>query len=164
MADKKAKAGAKKEAKAAKGEAAPKKKGGISILLLVPLAIAAVVGLPATLVALAGMVPTFVAWFTDRSPKRSMLVAVGVLNITSTLYVVLMLVIKEFSLDYAARLLSDPANYMIMWGGAGLGMALYTFVPQAVAQVLAVVAEGKIKKYREHQAELKKIWGDQVGQ
>lgn len=167
MADKKAKPAAKKEAgkKEAKGaKAGAAKKGGTPILLLIPLFIGAVAALPATLVAIAGLVPAFVAWFTDRSPKRSMMVAVGILNLTSTLYVVLMLVTKEFSLDYAVRLLSDPANYMIMWGGAGLGMALYSFVPQAVAQVLAVLAEGKIKKYRDHQVELKKTWGDQVGQ
>jgi hypothetical protein len=152
-----------KKEKAPKGAKGGKKKG-LPLLALIPLAIAGVAALPVTLVMVAGLIPSIVIAFTDRNPKRNLTVAVVALNIASTLYVVLLLLKQGFSIDYAIRLLSQPVHFAIMWGGAGIGLALMSFVPQAVAQVLSSVAEIKIQKYRDNQNEMKKTWGDQVGQ
>lgn len=161
MADKKEKK--EKAPKAAKGEKSPKKKG-IPLLAMIPIGIVAVAALPVTMIVVAGLIPSAVIAMTDRNPKRNQTVAVVALNIASTLYVALLLLKQGFSVEYAIKLLSQPIHFAIMWGGAGIGLALMTFVPQAVAQVLSSLAEIKIQKYRENQTELKKIWGDQVGQ
>jgi hypothetical protein len=65
-------------------------------------------------------------------------------------------------LDYAIRMLQDPLNWLIMWGGAGIGLALLTLIPPVVAQVLTSISEFKLQKIKVNQAEIRKIWGEDV--
>ncbi len=151
-----------KPAKGAKG-AKPAKGGGKGLLVpFVILGVAGVFVLPATIVALGGFIPTFATMITDKSRGRSMTVAVGALNMTGVAYIVIQLFQKGMRLDYAMMLLQDPLNWLIMWGGAGIGLALLTLIPPIVAQVLTSIAEFKLLKMKANQAEIRKIWGDDV--
>lgn len=158
------KAPAKPAAKPAKGAKAPKGggKGKGLFMSFIILGIAALFVLPASIVAFCGFIPTIATALTDKSRARSVTVAVGALNLTGVAYIVIQIFQKGMRLDYAMMLLQDPFNWLIMWGGAGIGLALLTLIPPIVAQVLTSISEFKLQKMKANQAEIRKIWGDDV--
>lgn len=145
------------------GKAGGKAKGknGLFPAFLI-IGIGSVFVLPASIVALAGLIPTLATAITDKSRAHSMTVAVGALNITGVVYIVMQVVQKGLHMDYAMQILQDPLNWLIMWGGAGIGLMLLTLIPPVVAQVLVTVSELKIQKMKSNQAEIRKIWGEDV--
>lgn len=150
------KATGKAGAKGAKG-----KKGGLLPAFLI-LGVGALFVLPASVVALCGFIPTLVTAFTDKSRARSVTVAVGALNLTGVFYVVLPIFQKGLRLDHAMQVLQDPLNWLMMWGGAGIGMALLSIIPPVVAQGLTAISEFKLQKLKANQVEIRKIWGEDV--
>lgn len=156
-----AKAPPKAGGKNAKGKSTGKKGGGLFPAFLI-LGIGSLFVLPATIVAVAGLIPTLATAITDKSRARSVTVAVGALNLTGVAYIVIQIFQKGMRLDYAIQLLQDPFNWLIMWGGAGIGLALLTLIPPIVAQVLTAISEFKLQKLKANQAEIRKIWGEDV--
>lgn len=143
----------------------PKAKGNAKGSKLIALMVLGVLGLcvlPVSVVALAGLLPSLVIFMTDKSRGRSVTVAIGALNITGVAYVVINMLRKDISLDYAVRILSDPANWLIMWGGAGFGYLLLSIIPPLVAQVLTTLSEIRSQKLKANQTEIRKIWGEDV--
>lgn len=138
-----------------------KKGGGLFPAFLI-LGIGSLFVLPASIVALAGLIPTLATAITDKSRARSVTVAVGSLNLTGVAYIVIQVFQKGLRLDYAIQLLQDPLNWLIMWGGAGIGLALLSLIPPIVAQVLTTISEFKLQKLKANQAEIRKIWGEDV--
>jgi hypothetical protein len=158
MADKKDKKEKKgKEEKPATGKTA------LPLPVLILGGIVALAVLPATLIFVVGMVPSLIMAMTDSNPKRNLTVAVAALNLTSVFYMLLQLVRLGYGLETSFALVSQPFNWLIMWGGAAVGLALHKFIPPTVAQVLATLAEARIVKLKTNQEELKKNWGDGVG-
>lgn len=158
----------KKDAKKGGKDARPgnkpggKKGKGGGLLLLIGVFVAAASALPVTIVAVPGLIPAWVMWLTDKSKGRNMLVAVGVMNLAGVAAVVLNLLHKGFSVTYAVQLLYDPANWIVMWGAAGIGYALYRLAPPMAAQVLATAAEFRAQKLRKNQEEMRRMWGEEV--
>lgn len=158
-----AKKGKEKPENAAEEKAPAKKKGGVKgFFLFMVLGLAALFMLPITLVMLCGLLPSFSALLTDRSKGRNMLVAIGALNMTGVAHIIIGLIRKGVTLDYAMQILREPSNWLIMWGGAGVGYALFAIIPPIVAQVLAIMADVKAQKLKTNQGEIEKIWGKQV--
>jgi hypothetical protein len=151
-----------KPAKQAKGKGEGKK-GGNRLLAFIPLLFVAMTVLPLSMIALVGLIPTLVVLATDKSGARHMTATVGALNVAGVAAVALNLFKSGlYDFDYAIRLVTDPVNLAIMWGGAGVGTALFAFVPPMVAQALVVFSEIKIRKLKGHLADLVKMWGDEV--
>jgi hypothetical protein len=141
-----------------------KKKGGTLWLAFVVLGIAGLFVLPLSMIVVVGFIPTIAMACTDKSRGRSVTVAVGALNMVGVTYLVIQLIQKGLSFDYALRLLSDPVHWLIMWGGAGLGYTLLYVIPPIVAHVLTSVSEFKIQKLKTNQDEIKKTWGKDVAE
>lgn len=149
-----------KNAKDSKGKGTGKG-GGLFPAFLI-LGVGSVFVLPASIVALGGFIPTLVTALTDKSRARSVTVAVGALNLTGVAYIVIQIFQKGTRMDYAIQLLQDPLTWLIMWSGAGIGMALLTLIPPVVAQVLTTLSELKLQKLKANQAEIRKTWGEDV--
>lgn len=147
--------------KNAKGKGDGKKGGGLFPAFLI-LGIGSLFVLPASIVALAGLIPTLATAMTDKSRARSVTVAVGSLNLTGVAYLVIQIFQKGLRMDHAMQVLQDPLNWLIMWGGAGIGLALLSLIPPIVAQVLTTISEFKLQKLKANQVEIRKIWGEDV--
>ena len=152
---------AKPAAEKTKGAKGAKGKGGLMPAFII-LGIGGLCVLPASIVAFCGLIPTIATTFTDKSRGRSVSVAVGALNLTGVAYIVIQLGMKGMRLDYAITLLQDPMNWLIMCGGAGIGLALLSLIPPIVAQVLTTLSEIKLQKLKANQVEIRKIWGEEV--
>ena len=168
MSDKKPdKKADKKGGKDAKAPKASGKKGG-GALLWIGIFIDGAVVLPVTIIAVPGLIPGLVMWLTDRSRGRNLLVAAGTMNLAGVMAVALNLLRKTSlfnfneSIPYAIQLLYDPANWIVMWGAAGIGYALFKIIPPLVAQALATAAAFRAQKLKKNQEELKRLWGEEV--
>lgn len=135
---------------------------GFSPFFLILLLILALAGLPVSMILFCGMLPTFIMMFTDGGKEKHRSVAVGAMNFVGTAHIILQMFKHGMGVDYAIQLLTQPLNWVVMWGGAAIGIALFTLIPSVVAQFLMLIAELKIQKLKTNLVELKKNWGDEV--
>lgn len=148
----------------AKAPASPaKKKGGpngtIMLIAVTPLALAF---MSYTVVLLAGMVPTFIAYISDRERQKLTALTVGALNLAATVPVMLQLVEGGASMSAAMRLLSSPFNWTIMFAGAGLGWIFALVVPALIAGFVLARDKAKLGDIRTRQQQLVDEWGETV--
>lgn len=139
------------------------KKGG-RFLLLLAIVIIAIAVLPLTVIVAGGMVPAFTALCLESSPAKNRTIAVGCLNSVGVIYLSILLFKKAFTVATALFLLSQPLNWIILWGGAAVGIGLFTLIPAIITQILVTFAELKIKKLQSQQQKLKQDWGSDVAE
>ena len=137
-------------------------KGAMIVLLLMFMALAAGLFLPTSIVLGAAMVPTIVALLTDQDPEKYATLTVGPLNFCGVLPMAITLWSGENSLTQALRLLSDPVNWLMMYGAAGLGWMLFYMIPPVVAAFVVRRHEAEIARLTEHQEKLVEEWGAEV--
>ncbi len=110
----------------------------------------------------AGMIPTFVAYVIDPSKNKQITKTVGYANITGVFIVALDMWTYNNSINKALDLLSDPANWLIMFGTASVGWILYFIMRPLVGTYLSVTFDVRRKKFKDTEERLIKEWGDEV--
>ena len=148
-------------------EKKPAKKGGVGLIAFLIIIVGGLCLLPVTLIMLAGLIPSFAIAMSDRGRAKHFTVCVAALNCVGVVHMILELfkrnAVTTFSgIEYPMRLLSEPINWLIMWGGAGLGYALFAVIPPAIANLLSAMAQSKIETYKKNLTELQKTWGNDV--
>ena len=118
--------------------------------------------LPTVLVLVIGMVPTIVAFFTDRRREKYAAFCVGAMNLLGVLPVALGMWTRDHSMDSAMRNVTNVFNWFMMYGAAAIGWGLYSITPAIVAFVLRVQIERRISKMQGYQQELIDEWGEGV--
>lgn len=113
--------------------------------------------LPAVLVLLIGLLPTFTILITD--PKNSnKLVIVGSFNLAGV-FIYLMSIMNNFTLHDAFSIVGDIFNLIIMLGSAGLGLIVYYEVPNLFVFISKVSAKKRLKNIDEKLQKLGEDWG-----
>lgn len=148
---------------------APKRQsGGRGALHLIVLAICAVsMGLmvftpSALIVFFIGMVPTAVAVFIDRDPRRHASVCVTAMNFSGVSFYLVDFLAGTASFSRALELVSDVFVLAVIYGAAAGGWLLVLALPPAAAVVMKALADNRIHKLRKQQHELIENWGDGV--
>ncbi|MBI1273837.1 MAG: hypothetical protein GC131_07115 [Alphaproteobacteria bacterium] len=158
-----AKAKGKAPAAAAAGATGTKKKGsgpvGLIMLVCVMLAILA----PSACIIIPGMLPALVCLISDRDKEKAAGITVSAMNAAGVAPLVIELWKMGHSFDSAFTILGQPLNWLIMYGAAGVGWAIYATVPAMIASLMSVHAESRIKILKANQETVKKIWGADVG-
>ena len=142
----------------------PAKKPGIVGMLsvVIGLALSGAFFAPTTIIFAAGMLPTFVMGIIDTSPDRRGMLAVGVMNFAGVLPFIISVWKHGHTTDAAYRILSEPVNWLVMLGAAGMASAIYIYVPKSIAVFSALRAQSEIAQRRALQKKLAERWGDQV--
>lgn len=109
-----------------------------------------------------GMLPTMVAYVTDRNDDKSAAITVGALNFVGCMIFVIHLWQHENTVAGAMRILGNPFAWFAMYGGAGVGWGLYYGIPPMVAVWIASRARGRIESFKERQRALAEEWGEEV--
>lgn len=112
----------------------------------------------------AGMIPTFVAYVIDPSKNKQITKTVGYANVTGVFIVALEMWTYNNSITKALDLLSDPENWLIMFGTASVGWILYFIMRPLVGTYLSVTFDVRRKKFKDTEERLIKEWGDEVKQ
>ena len=131
----------------------------IIILILVGLL---VFTLPTVLVLITGMVPSFIAYATDRRREKYKTLSVGCMNLLGVLPLLTMLWTKDHSFDMAFSLFVDPFNWLIVLGSAATGWTIFLIAPSVVAMFLSARIELSVDRLKRRQNKLIEEWGDDV--
>lgn len=119
------------------------------------------VAYPLLIVALAGMVPTFVAYIIDARRERYAARTVGYMNFAGVM-IVGFDIWGNNTWQQAVELISQPTNWLIMLGCAAVGWIFYFAAPPVVYAYLTVANDMKLKQLQKEQRELVREWGEQV--
>ena len=131
----------------------------IIILIIVGLLIFT---LPTVLVLITGMVPSFIAYATDRRREKYKTLSVGCMNLLGVLPLLTMLWTKDHSFDMAFSLFVDPFNWLIVLGSAATGWTIFLIAPSVVAMFLSARIEISVDRLKRRQNKLIEEWGDGV--
>lgn len=131
-------------------------------VVVVCMCLVGLVVLPTTLLLLVGMVPTIAALMSSRDEGIYRGVTVGVMNFAGCLVPLLVLWTNNHSIGQTTALLTDPFNYVIMYGAAALGWGVFYAVPPTVLGIMRWYYEMDIKRQEKIQKDLVKEWGDDV--
>ena len=129
------------------------------LLILLP---AGLIFLPSTILLAVGMIPTVVAYVVDRDPDKTAPMTVGGLNFAGVVTFLISLWQAGHTMTALTKVLTDPFAWLVMYGAAGLGWALYYGIPPAVAGWIMLRAEARIAQRIEEQRELIALWGTEV--
>ena len=130
------------------------------MLLFIGLMFIVISTLPAVMVLLIGLLPTFTILITD--PKNTdKLVIVGSFNLAGV-FIYLMSVINSFTLHNAFFIVGDIFNLIIMLGSAGLGLVAYYEIPNLFILISKASAQKRLKTIDVKLAHLAEDWGSDL--
>ena len=132
------------------------------VLLLLFLVIAAGLFLPTSMILGAAMIPSLVALLIDQDPDKMGAITVASINFCGALPSAMSLWSGNNSVPHAMSLLSDPMNWMVMYGAAAIGWTIYYVVPPIISGCVVRRHEGEIARLTEHQEKLVAEWGPNV--
>jgi hypothetical protein len=115
--------------------------------------------LPTVMVLLSGMVPTFIAYATDRRREKYKTLSVGCLNFLGVFPLLVTLWTKDHSFDMGFSLLLDPFNLLMILGATSIGWTIFLVAPTVVAIFLSMRIELSVDRLKKRQAKLIEEWG-----
>jgi len=129
------------------------------VLMLVP---AAIVSLPTVVLLAVGMIPTLVAYIIDEDDEKLAPITVGALNFAGVLPLLFELWQSDGSMPQLISLAASPAHWLLMYGAAAFGWAIYFAVPPVVGSTLIANRQAKVVTLRAAQMKLVGAWGEDV--
>ena len=118
--------------------------------------------LPTVMVLTVGMIPTFIAYATDRRKEKYKTVSVGSLNFVGVLPLLVTLWTKDHSFGMGFSVLSDPFNWLMVLGSSSAGWTIYFIAPSIVSIFLQARIELSVERLKKRQIRLVEEWGDGV--
>lgn len=109
-----------------------------------------------------GMLPSFVAFYVDRSPSHSLFHTVMPCNLAGVLPFVVELIAQGNDSGTMRMMLSDFTVLLIMYASAGLGWVLVLTAPHAAMLIIDGLNGRQISQLRKTQTSLTREWGDEV--
>lgn len=145
----------------AKKKKRTKRKGSMLtlVLLVIP---AALVVLPTSILFGVDMIPTIVAYVVDRDPEKSAPITVGGLNFCGCMPFAIDLWKHNHTIMAAGKVFADPLSWLVMYGAAAVGWALYYGIPPVVANVEVSRAEKRVEALKQTKVALVQEWGPEV--
>ncbi|MDR3424286.1 MAG: hypothetical protein P4M13_04300 [Alphaproteobacteria bacterium] len=155
---------AKEKAEKKTGGKPQKKSGGKLkfISLMAVFCVAAPFIMPTLLLALVGLIPTYVAFTTDDDPQKSGATSVCAMNFAGLTPFVIDLWEKGQTMANAVHILSEANSWLVILGAAAIGQLIVYTVPPAIATLTLTNADARIKNLRKNLEMLKQSWGPDV--
>ena len=133
-----------------------------ALVITVCMAPVALFILPTSVLFIGGMIPTIIAFVTDRTTEKYLPMIVGSLNFCGVMPAGFDLWQGGSSIDRALSLLGDPFNLAVMLGSAGVGWLIYLCVPAGVAALMVWRSEQDMARWQARQEALVAEWGPEV--
>jgi hypothetical protein len=141
----------------------PKKKGGGGLLTFLILAApAGMFAMPTALLFAVGMIPSLVAYVVDRDPDKTAPMTVAPLNLCGILPFTMDMWKHQHTMQVATHALGDPLTWLVMYGAAAIGWALYFLVPPIVTNFEVMRAQARIDNLNGKKKDLADEWGGDV--
>lgn len=131
-------------------------------IMFVLVAGGAVMFLPSMMLLVIGMTPTLAAMLTDRRREKYATLCVGCMNFTGVLPFLVELWTQDHTYEHAFRVISSPFTWLVMFGAAAIGWAIYFVAPGIVGMAIAMRADQRVERLRRRQRDLVEEWGPGV--
>ena len=145
-------------AKGGKGEPP----GVNKVVVMMILAALVPFSLPTVTLVFVTMLPTAVAWLTEKGANKYAWLCVGGLNFAGLVPYLFSLWFGVHTLDEALRMLGDPSMLLVSYGCAGFGWVMYVGMPPLVHSYLSFSSERRVSNLRAAQKKLVEEWGEDV--
>lgn len=122
----------------------------------------AVFTLPTVLILGIGMLPTMAALISDRRKEKYATLCVGCMNFVGVLPFMIKLWTEDHSYNNAFKVIGDPFTWLVMFGAAALGWAIYYVAPGIVGMFIGLRTEQRVQRLRRRQRDLVEEWGPGV--
>ena len=131
-------------------------------LAILMVMVCAVVFLPATLVFVVTMLPTFVAMIVDRQPEKTMWLTIGALNLAGAMPSWFTLWSMGGKMPHAYAIITNTSVLLLAYGAAAGGWALHQNVTPLVAAMIVKRNDMRLKDIDKKQKELVRKWGADI--
>ncbi len=121
-----------------------------------------VVLLPSCIVLAVNMLPTIVAYAVDKSREKYLAITVGLLNICGTLPALAGLWQQGQSYDAALDISSNPFHWLMAYGAAAIGWAIYLGLPPILGHYYGITSQARLHNHQRKQQILVEGWGEEV--
>lgn len=121
-----------------------------------------VIALPTMSVLLVGMIPTLVSYIVDMTPGRYAFRCVVAMNLAGVAPFLRTLWSEEHDLSSAMGIIGDPFAWLVFYGTAAFGWALFFGVPGVVSAIQTFNSERKVNMLRARQNALAEEWGTAI--
>ena len=128
-------------------------------MLAIPLGVLMV---PTVIVLAVAMVPTGVAFIMERGKGYYGGLTVGLLNFAGAAPYLADLWAGGHTVSAAIGIITNVFAWLIFYGAALCGWAIYTTTPAIISSVISMTAGNRITAMREQQRELVQKWGPDV--
>lgn len=129
------------------------------VMLGVPIALLV---LPTAIVLAVALVPTGVAFIMERGKGYYGGITVGAMNLAGTAPYLADLWTQGHTLAVAVGIITNVFAWMMFYGAALFGWAIYSTTPSAVSAFMTMTAGNRIAAMRAQQRELVMKWGPDV--
>jgi hypothetical protein len=122
----------------------------------------AAVALPACILLVVGMIPTIVAYVVDRTPRRTLTLTVGPLNLAGTVPYCIQLWFGGDTMHGLISSLTSVWVWLVMYLAAAIGWLLHFGMPVIVRFLLEQSIDRRKTRLVQIQKKLRAEWGDEV--
>ncbi len=130
------------------------------MLLIFGLIVGTISMLPAVIVIFIGMLPTLTVLITDVK-NTNKLVVVGGFNL-SGVFMYILNIANDFTVDHALFLICNIFNLIIMFGSAAIGLIIYCELPNFFVFISKISAQKRLKTIDAKLEKLTEEWGTEV--
>lgn len=149
----------KKNKKVKKQQSFEPKIMSVSMLFIVVGAlVTGLIALPTLVLLGVGCIPTFVAFITDKSARKSRTISVGVLNLAASSPYLFRLWEHGHTLEYALETIARPDVIVVMYAGAAVGYCIDWMLGGAISKVLYIKSQARLNDIEKKQADLLSKW------
>ncbi len=141
--------------------ASGKSRSNAFLYVLIAAAVAFAI-IPTIVVLSVALLPTGVAFLVERGKGWFCAVTVGALNLAGASPYLTDLWIKNHTVDGAIAIITNIWAYLVIYGAAGFGWAIYSTMPALVGSFMAMGAGRRIATLRDQQRDLVQKWGPDV--
>jgi fumarate reductase subunit D len=131
-------------------------------VLVVAFGLGSIFLLPTLVLLLISLLPTLVAFLTERSRRYYALVTIGAMNAAGAAPVAITLWQGTHSMGHAMDLLTLPLSWLPILVGAAIGWGIYKGVPSLIVRYMTKRSRARIETLRTRQTILVEEWGEEV--
>ena len=135
---------------------------GRATLLLIFIAVLSIVFLPTAVILFVGLIPSFVAFFVDSTPKKTKAVTVGSYNVMGCVPFMLDLWEVSGDLDVAIDILFTPLTLVVIYAAAAVGYFIYWGAGLVISSFFYQQGQSRRSDIVKRKQELIERWGRDV--
>lgn len=108
------------------------------------------------------LLPTFVMFLVERKTTQYLTFCIGTMNLMGTIPFIFMLWKNDQGIIYVLELFSMPKTWLIIYGGAAIGLAIYSIMPSIVKFFRTSFLKNQLSFAEKEKQKILEEWGTKI--